>query len=238
MNDLSLPPPPPPPPLPNAAPRTVPLAGMRAAIARNMEQGWRVPRVAQTIGVDVSKLQALRAAAPAGSRVSLTAYVLRAVALCLVDHPRLNARIREKDIELLDDVNLGLAVSLDEGLMVPVLRNADLKSAAELGEEARVLADGARRGLLSAGSYQRGTFTVTNLGNTGIDAFTPIISSPQVAILGVTRVEDKPVVRDGAIVAAPMMGLHLVFDHRAVDGYPAALFLTDLKRRLEAAEDL
>jgi len=233
MNDITAPP-----PMPTAAPRTVPLTGMRAAIARNMEQGWRVPRVAQTIAVDVSRLQALRTAAPEGSRVSLTAYVLRAVALCLVDHPRLNARLREKDIELLDDVNIGLAVSLDDGLMVPVLRHAHLKSAVELGDEARVLADGARRGTLSAGSYQRGTFTVTNLGNTGIDTFTPIINSPQVAILGVTRVEDKPVVRAGAIVAAPMMGLHLVFDHRAVDGYPAALFLTDLKRRLEAAEDL
>jgi pyruvate dehydrogenase E2 component (dihydrolipoamide acetyltransferase) len=220
------------------APTTVPLTGMRGAIARSMEQGWRVPRVAQSIEVDVSALQALRAAAPEAERVSLTAYVLRAVALCLRAHPRLNARMREKDIELMDDVNLGLAVSLDDGLMVPVLRNADRKSAAELGSEARTLAEGARKGTLSAGSYQRGTFTVTNLGSTGIDSFTPIISAPQVAILGVTRVAEKPVVRGDGIAIAPLMGLHLVFDHRAVDGFPAALFLTDLKRRLEAAEDL
>jgi pyruvate dehydrogenase E2 component (dihydrolipoamide acetyltransferase) len=228
MNDVSVP----------AQVRTVPLTGMRAAIARNMEQGWRVPRVAQSVEVDVSAVQALRAAATGDDRVSLTAYVLRAVALCLVAHPRLNARMREKDIELLDDVNLGLAVSLEGGLMVPVLRNADRKSAAELGAEARALADGARKGTLSAGSYQRGTFTVTNLGNTDIDTFTPIINAPQVAILGVTRVADKPVARGGAVAVAPMMGLHLVFDHRAVDGFPAALFLTDLKRRLEAAEEL
>lgn len=219
-------------------PATVPLTGMRGAIARNMEQGWRVPRVAQSVEVDVSALQALRAAAPDGDRVSLTAYVLRAVALCLRDHPRLNARMREKDIELLDDVNLGLAVSLDDGLMVPVLRNADRKSAAELGSEARTLAEGARAGTLSAGSYQRGTFTVTNLGNTAIDSFTPIINSPQVAILGVTRVAVRPVARGNEVALAPMMGLHLVFDHRAVDGFPAALFLTDLKRRLEAAKEL
>jgi pyruvate/2-oxoglutarate dehydrogenase complex dihydrolipoamide acyltransferase (E2) component len=219
-------------------PATVPLTGMRGAIARNMEQGWRVPRVAQSVEVDVSALQALRAAAPEDERVSLTAYVLRAVALCLRDHPRVNARMREKDIELLDDVNLGLAVSLDDGLMVPVLRNADQKSAAELGREARTLAEGARAGTLSAGSYQRGTFTVTNLGNTAIDSFTPIINSPQVAILGVTRVANRPVARGNEVAVAPMMGLHLVFDHRAVDGFPAALFLTDLKRRLEAAKEL
>lgn len=219
-------------------PATVPLTGMRGAIARNMEQGWRVPRVAQSVEVDVTALQALRAAAPDAERVSLTAYVLRAVALCLRDHPRLNARMREKDIELLDDINLGLAVSLDDGLMVPVLRNADRKSAAELGSEARALAEGARAGTLSAGSYQRGTFTVTNLGNTAIDSFTPIINSPQVAILGVTRVASRPVARGNEVAVAPMMGLHLVFDHRAVDGFPAALFLTDLKRRLEAAKEL
>ncbi|PQO98537.1 dihydrolipoyllysine acetyltransferase [Massilia phosphatilytica] len=219
-------------------PATVPLTGMRGAIARNMEQGWRVPRVAQSVEVDVTALQALRAAAPDADRVSLTAYVLRAVALCLRDHPRLNARMREKDIELLDDINLGLAVSLDDGLMVPVLRNADRKSAAELGSEARALAEGARAGTLSAGSYQRGTFTVTNLGNTAIDSFTPIINSPQVAILGVTRVASRPVARGNEVAVAPMMGLHLVFDHRAVDGFPAALFLTDLKRRLEAAKEL
>jgi len=219
-------------------PSTVPLTGMRGAIARNMEQGWRVPRVAQSVEVDVSALQALRAAAPDDERVSLTAYVLRAVALCLREHPRLNARMREKDIELLDDINLGLAVSLDDGLMVPVLRNADRKSAAELGSEARALAEGARAGTLSAGSYQRGTFTVTNLGNTAIDSFTPIINSPQVAILGVTRVAARPVARGNEVAIAPLMGLHLVFDHRAVDGFPAALFLTDLKRRLEAAKEL
>lgn len=219
--------------------RTVPLSGMRAAIARNMEQGWRIPRVAQSIEVDVAALEALRAAAQErGDKISLTAFILRAVALALREHPRMNARMLEKEIELMPDINLGLAVSLDEGLMVPVLRNADRKSVAELAAESRAMAEGARRGTLSAGSYQRGTFTVTNLGATGIDSFTPIINAPQVAILGVTRVAQKAVVRDGAIVVAPMLGLHLVFDHRAVDGYPAALFLTELKRRLESTEDL
>lgn len=226
-------------PAPAQARRTVPLSGMRAAIARNMEQGWRIPRVAQSIEADVTALEALRAAAQErGEKISLTAFILRAVALTLRAHPRLNARMLEKEIELMPDINLGLAVGLDDGLMVPVLRNADGKSASELGAEARAMADGARSGTLSAGSYQRGTFTVTSLGATAIDSFTPIINAPQVAILGVTRVARKPVAQGDAVVIAPMLGLHLVFDHRAVDGLPAALFLSDLKRRLESAEEL
>lgn len=222
--------------------RTIPLSGMRAAIARNMSIGWQVPQVAQSIEVDVSALEMQRSCLQQtlGSerKITLTAYILRAVALTLRQHPRLNARVLEKEIELMPDINLGLAVSLEEGLMVPVLREADRKSVADLAGESRSLADGARQGTLSAGNYQRGTFTVTNLGMTGIDSFTPIINAPQVAILGVTRATKKAVVKDGQIVIAQMMGLHLVVDHRAVDGYPAAVFLTDLKQRLETTEGL
>lgn len=231
--------------LPSAAsaPRqTVPLAGLRGAIARTMTQGWQAPRVAHSIEVDVTRCEARRgallAAEPNGPKLTLTAFVLRAVALTLREHPRLNALMREKEIELVEDINLGLAVSLDDGLMVPVIRQADRKSVTELARESRELATGARAGKLSPGSYQRGTFTVTNLGMTGIDSFTPILNPPQVGILGVTRVADRAVVREGKIVVAPMMGLHLVFDHRAVDGYPAALFLSDLARRIERADEL
>ncbi|CAJ0713093.1 Dihydrolipoyllysine-residue acetyltransferase component of pyruvate dehydrogenase complex [Ralstonia edaphis] len=222
--------------------RVVPLAGMRGAIARTMSAAWQVPRVAQSIEVDATRLesavQALQQQLGPQCKVTLTAFVLRAVALTLREHPRLNARALEKEIELMPDVNIGLAVSLDEGLMVPVLRNVDTQSVADIAAESRRLAAGARAGTLSAGSYQHGTFTVTNLGMTGIDSFTPIINVPQVAILGVTRVAKRAVVKDDSIVIAPMMGLHLIFDHRAVDGYPAARFLTDLKVRLETVEGL
>jgi pyruvate dehydrogenase E2 component (dihydrolipoamide acetyltransferase) len=222
--------------------RVVPLAGMRGAIARTMSAAWQVPRVAQAIEVDASRLeaavQALQQQLGPQCKVTLTAFVLRAVALTLREHPRLNARLQEKEIELMPEVNIGLAVSLDEGLMVPVLRHVDTQSVADIAAESRRLAAGARAGTLSAGSYQYGTFTVTNLGMTGIDSFTPIINVPQVAILGVTRVAKRVVVKDDCIVIAPMMGLHLIFDHRAVDGYPAARFLTDLKTRLETLEGL
>ncbi|CAJ0696250.1 dihydrolipoamide acetyltransferase family protein [Ralstonia wenshanensis] len=222
--------------------RVVPLSGMRGAIARTMSAAWQVPRVAQSIEVEATRLeaavQALQQQLGPQCKVTLTAFVLRAVALALREHPRLNARLQEKEIELMPDVNIGLAVSLDEGLMVPVLRNVDTQSVADIAAESRRLAAGARAGTLSAGSYQHGTFTVTNLGMTGIDSFTPIINVPQVAILGVTRVAKRAVVKDDSIVIAPMMGLHLIFDHRAVDGYPAARFLTDLKTRLETLEGL
>lgn len=220
-----------------SANKRIALTGLRGAIARNMTQGWQVPRVAHSVDVDLSRVEALRAErAAAGEKLSLNAFVLRAVALALRAHPRLNALMREKEVELVDDINLGVAVSLDDGLMVPVIRNADTKTVAELAAETRQLAEGARAGALTGGAYQRGTFTVTNLGATGIDGFSPIINPPQVAILGVGRTLARAVVRDGAVVAAPVATLTLVFDHRAVDGYPAALFLGEIARRLEHAE--
>ncbi|WER50948.1 dihydrolipoamide acetyltransferase family protein [Cupriavidus sp. WKF15] len=222
--------------------RAVPLAGIRGAIARSMSAAWQVPRVAQSIEVDATRLElevsSLQQRLGPQCKVTLTAFVLRAVALTLREHPRLNARMLEKEVDVMPDINIGLAVSLDEGLMVPVLRNADTRPVADIAAESRRLAEGARAGTLSAGSYQHGTFTVTNLGMTGIDSFTPIINVPQVAILGVTRVAKRAVVKDDSIAIVPMLGLHLVFDHRAVDGYPAARFLSDLKTRLETIEGL
>ncbi|WP_024303006.1 dihydrolipoamide acetyltransferase family protein [Pseudogulbenkiania sp. MAI-1] len=223
------------------ATKSLPLTGLRGAIARNMSQGWQAPRVAMWAEVDVTACQLKRArllAEQPGLKLTLTAFVLRALALTLREHPHLNALMRDKEVELVDDINLALAVSVPGGLMAPVIRQADTMSVLELAAESRRLAEGARSGSLGAGAFQRGTFTVTNLGMTAIDGFSPVINPPQVAILGVSRVIDKPVVRHGAIVPAPLMGLSLVFDHRAVDGYPAALFLGDLKRRLESAEEL
>ncbi len=219
-----------------AAARLLPLTGLRGAIARSMGQGWQIPRVAHSVEADMSRCEDLRRSlAAAGTKPSLTALVLRAVALTLREHPRLNALMREKAVELMPEVNLGVAVNVDDGLMVPVIRNADRLPVAELAAELKRLAEGTRAGQLGPGSFQRATFTVSNLGMTAIDRFSPIINPPQVAILGITRVSDQAVVRDGAITIAPMMGLHLVFDHRAVDGYPAALFLGDLVRRIETA---
>lgn len=217
--------------------RTVALSGLRGAIARNMAQGWQAPRVAHSVDVDLSRVETLRAErAAAGEKLSLNTLVIHAVSRALRSHPRLNALMREKEIELVDDINIGIAVALDDGLMVPVVRQADTKPLAALAAEARQLAEGARTGALTGGAYQRGTFTVTNLGGTCVDRFSPVINPPQVAILGVGRTRQQAVVKDGSVVAAAVANLTLVFDHRAVDGYPAALFLGEVARRLEQAE--
>lgn len=226
----------------DATRRVVPLTGLRGAVARNTTLGWQAPQVAMSVEADVTRCESRRAALQesvgAAQKVTLTAFILRAVALTLKEHPRMNALLKEHGVELVEDINLAFAVSLDEGLLAPVIRNADRKTVAELARESRELAEAARAFKLGPGAYQRGTFTVTNLGMTGIDWFTPVINPPQIGILGVTRVTQKPIVRDGAIAVAPMMGLHLVFDHRAIDGYPAAVFLDALRKRIETAEDL
>ena len=204
----------------------IPLKGMRGAIARNMTLGWQAPRVAMTVEVDMS--------ACLGQAVGVTPQVLSAVAGALRDHPALNAWLTPEGIAPQSVVNLGMAVALAEGLAVPVIRNAAARSLTDMAQQVRELAAAARQQSLPPKAYQGGSFTVTNLGATGIDWFTPILNPPQVGILGIGRTLDTPVVRDGQIVIAPMMSMTLVFDHRAVDGHPAALFLADLRKRLEA----
>ena len=223
------------------APVLVPLKGLRGAIARSMTAGWQAPRVALAIEVDMTNCLRLRGAlraTPGLERLSITPIVLRAVALSLRAFPAMNALMREGAVEHMPDIHLGLAVSLDDGLTVPVLRHADQKTIAELADESARVALAARGCTLPLKGYQGATFTVTNLGTTGVEWFTPIINAPQIAILGLSRVSEKAVVRDARIVIAAMTTLTLVFDHRAVDGYPAARFLQDLQARLTSCDAL
>lgn len=219
----------------------IPLKGLRGAIARNMTVGWQAPRVAMGVDVDVSACQAwlrVHPMAEGGAKPTITACVLRATALALAEHPRMNALLRDNVVECQSAVHLGLAVALDEGLMVPVIRDAEAKPVAQLAQETRELAAGTRAGQLPPKAYQGATFTVTNLGMTGIDWFTPVLNPPQVGILGVSSVRERAVVRDGQVCAAVMTTLTLVFDHRAIDGYPAAQFLQAVKARLESPDSL
>ena len=138
----------------------LPLTGMRGAIARAMTAGWQIPRVVHHANANLSRLEMMRRQeAEAGRKKSITPYLLRAVALCLQDHPRLNAHLTDNEIRVQPDINLGLAVSVTDGLMVPVIRQADALSVDDLAASAARLAQGAREGSLSAGTYQRGTFT-------------------------------------------------------------------------------
>jgi pyruvate dehydrogenase E2 component (dihydrolipoamide acetyltransferase) len=216
----------------------IPFTGMRGSIARNLSLAWQAPRVAVGLEVDISgtlaRLEAVRAGAPA--RPTLTSLVIRAAALALRAHPRLNALVSEDGITLADCVHVAVAVSLEDGLLTPVIRDADRKPAAEIAAEVAGLAAAARAGELSPGALQGGSFTVSTLGAAGVDWFTPVLNPPQAAILGVGRVREGLVVRAGSPAVASLITLTLVFDHRAVDGVPAARFLAEVGRLLGAAE--
>jgi pyruvate/2-oxoglutarate dehydrogenase complex dihydrolipoamide acyltransferase (E2) component len=167
------------------------------------------------------------------ARISYTDLIVKAVALALREHPVLNSMLLGEEIVIHSEVNVGVAVALNEGLIVPVVREADRKTVLEVHAELQDLARRAREGTLSVDQVTGGTFTVTNLGMYGVDAFTPIINPPQVAILGVGRITEGLVLQEGQVVARSNMALSLTIDHRVVDGAPGAAFLQTLAQFLE-----
>ncbi len=212
----------------------IPFIGMRQAIAEHMMDSLH--QMAQvTVGteVDVTELVKLRTQLKAEFNLTYTDLIVKAVAKALKQHPRLNATLIGDEIQLLSEIHIGMAVALDEGLIVPVVRDADRKDAQAIAEDTRRLALGAREGTLSVDEVTGSTFTVTNLGMYGMDYSTPIVNSPEVAILGVGRIVEKPAIHDDQIVKRSLMTLSLTFDHRLVDGAPAAEFLQTVGQILE-----
>ena len=222
---------------PRHSAQVVPIKGIRQTIATRMVQSLQtMAQVTLTTEVDVTDVMMLReglARQWKDAGLSPLHLVLKATARALKEHPRMNAIQREHEIELIREINIGVAVSLQEGLMVPTIRRADEKHLEEIARESRDLANKTREGKASYDEVTGATFTITNLGSYGIDAFTPIINSPQVGILGVGRVVEKPVVYQGEITKRAMMFLSLTFDHRVIDGAPAAEFLGAVKGYLE-----
>jgi len=161
------------------------------------------------------------------------ALLIKLTARALGEHPLLNASWQEDQILVLGAVHLGMAVDTDDGLLVPVIRDAHAKSLQQIAADARSLATKARQGRLMLDDMKGGTFTLTNLGAYGIDTFTPIINLPQSAILGVGRIAEKPAVHDGQVVPRARMALSLTFDHRVLDGGPAARFLDRVRTFVE-----
>jgi pyruvate dehydrogenase E2 component (dihydrolipoamide acetyltransferase) len=217
--------------------QAVPIRGMRQTIATRMLQSLQtMAQVTLTTEVDVTDAMQLRDGLarqwPDGGPSPLH-LVIKATARALKEHPRMNAIQKEHEVELVQEINVGVAVSLQEGLIVPTIRRADAKHLAEIARESRDLASKAREGKASFDEVTGGTFTITNLGSYGIDAFTPIINPPQIGILGVGRVVEKPVVYQGEITKRSMVFLSLTFDHRVIDGAPAAAFLHTVKGYLE-----
>jgi pyruvate dehydrogenase E2 component (dihydrolipoamide acetyltransferase) len=207
----------------------VPLSRMRRAIAERMTQSFRdVPQFSVSCDVDMAAAHAARTAAG----VSYADVLIWAAARTLHDHPRLAMRYNAEGLIPADGIHLGIAVALGDGLLVPVLRDADAKDLAEISRERAALQEGARAGKLPVDALIGAVFTVSNLGQHGIDRFTAIVNPPEAAILAVGRVRDMVVARDGVVVVAPVVTLTLSVDHRVADGTQAAAFLADLAARL------
>ncbi|MEW6425655.1 MAG: dihydrolipoamide acetyltransferase family protein [Bacillota bacterium] len=218
--------------------KVVPLAGVRKIIAERMSQSaFTKPHVTLTTEVDMTEMLSLRkqindASTDAGV-ISVTDIIVKVCALALERHPEVNAALEGNEIKLLARINIGIAVATDRGLVVPVVKEANRKALGQISREARDLITRAREGKLKPDELQGGTFTVSNLGMYEIDAFTPIINPLESALLGVGRLVKKPAVREDEITVRTMMILSLSFDHRVLDGAPAAAFLRTVKQVLE-----
>ena len=219
------------------AAQVVPISGMRRTIAtRMLDSVLTTAQVTLTTEADVTDAMALRQGLNrqmTDGSLSPLHLIIKATARALREHPRMNAIQRENEIELVSEVNVGVAVSLEEGLIVPTIRQTDEKGLVEIAKESRELADKVREGKASYDDVTGATFSITNLGTYEVDAFTPIINPPQIGILGVGRVVEKPAVHNGEIAKRSMMYLSLTFDHRVIDGAPAAEFLRIMKGHLE-----
>ena len=223
---VPVPVPPTPAPLLQTPTRTVRLAGMRGTIARRMHSSLReMAQLTLTMDADMDAVVADRERRKAaGAAPGFTDYVVAAAARTLVNHPNVNAQVVGEEIAVLPDVHVGLAVALDNGLVVPVVRHTDRLTLEVLAAETTRLATAARAGQLAPGDLDGGTFSVTALGMFGVDSFTPVINPPNAAILGVGRLRDDVVVVDGVVGTRKRLTLSLTWDHRVFDGAPAAEF--------------
>ena len=206
--------------------RSIPMRGMRKTIADRMSQSLRESaQLTITSEADVTPAVELRERLVRQFDFTYGDLLLQAVARGLLRHPRMNARLVQDEIAIIPQVNVGMAVALEDGLIVPVVVDADKKSLREIAGITRELGERARTGKLRLEEVSGGTFTITNLGTFGVDAFTPIINTGETGILGVGRIVEKPVIHRGEIARRSMMTLSLTFDHRLIDGAPAAQFL-------------
>ena len=218
------------------------ISGLRRRIAERMEVANQIPHFSYVEEVDVTALETLRAQlnGAKGTRPHLTVlpFIIRALIKCIASHPAINAHYdgMQGAIRQFGEVHVGIATQTDRGLMVPVIRNSESKDVWQLAAEISRLSEAARSGKAAREELSGSTITVTSLGALGGIAATPIINAPEVAIIGINRIAERPVVRGGKIVVAKMMNLSSSFDHRIVDGYEAAAFIKAVKDDLEASE--
>ena len=220
----------------DAADTAVAMTPMRTVIAQRLQASkQQIPHFYVEDTVDAGQLDVMREQLNRldGVRVTINDLIVRASALALRAHPRLNATFDGTAVTQRDSADIAVAVALPDGLITPIVAKAHGKSVRAIGEEIRILAKKAQDGKLAPAEFQGGSFTISNLGATGISAFSAIINPPQVAILAVAAIRDEPVIRNGAVVAGRLLRLTLSADHRAVDGADAAAFMKTLRELLE-----
>ena len=214
------------------------LSGMRRVVAQRMyASSTEIPAVTQTVKVDVTALLELRRTINAGreQKLSVNDFILKAVAKALRRNPAMLVSLDGETVIRRAHVNLGMAVALEDGLIVPVIRDADKMGLEELSAAARDYAGRARSNQLTAEEYKGSTFTVSNLGMYGVESFTPIINQPDAAILGVNAIEDELVLtEEGSVAKRQVMRISLTFDHRLLDGSAAAVFEQSVRDLLQS----
>ena len=218
----------------------IPVAGMRAAIAKTVSTAWSsIPHYMVTVAVDMGKADALvRSLKESGSKVSINDLIIKAAAEAIRKYPLMNASYNDKNIVVHRDVNVSLAIGLDEGVVMPVIRNCQALSLQEIGAKSRELVTMAKEGKLGKEEMSGGTFAISNMGMLGVESFIAIVPPSQSAILAIGMVKDEAVVRDGKIEVAKLMRVTVSADHRVHDGAYAARFLGELRSLLEAPESL
>jgi pyruvate/2-oxoglutarate dehydrogenase complex dihydrolipoamide acyltransferase (E2) component len=233
-------------PAPVAGDERIRIIGLRRKIAEKMVQSYRTaPHFTYVDEVDCSRLVALRSAlnaqaADRGVKLSYLPFIMKALAVTFREFPTLNAVMDEEEFTLVvrKEINIGIATDTPAGLYVPVVRNVDQKSLLELAVEVQDLSNRTRDNKVKLDELTGGTFTITSVGNIGGRFATPILNHPEVAILGVNQIHDRPMAVNGQVVVRPMMYLSPSFDHRVIDGAVAARFVSALKRLLEQPEAL
>jgi pyruvate dehydrogenase E2 component (dihydrolipoamide acetyltransferase) len=220
----------------------VPLTAMRKTIARRLQQSMQTaPHFYLTLPIDTTELARLRATVnaytatlPEPAKVSYNDLIVKGVALALARMPQVNVSFDGEQLLFKQHINVGIAVAIEQGLIVPVIRDADKRGVLDIAREAQRLSNAARAGKLKPEEFQGGTFTVSNLGMYGIEEFTAVINPPESAILAVGAIVPTPVVVDGQVTVRDRMKVTLSVDHRALDGATGARFLQEVKRLLEA----
>ena len=219
------------------AAKTIQLKGMRKVIAERLQESFQtIPHFYLSTEIDMTECVKIRA--EKSPKPAFNDIIIKASALAISENPEINSSFKGDSIEIIGDINIGLAVAVDDGLIVPVIRNADKLAISDISKNRDELVKKARDGKLLPSDYEGGTFTISNLGMFEIDNFSAIVNPPQSAILAIGRIKQKPVIIDGNIGIRSMMQVTCSFDHRCIDGALGAKFLQKVKEYLENLKNI